>query len=41
MQEMAPLADWQAFYVIMGGAAASLTGLMFVVVTLISVVNLT
>ena len=40
MQEMAPLADWQAFYVIMGGAAASLTGLMFVVVTLISGVNL-
>jgi hypothetical protein len=31
-----PLATWQNFYVIIGSAAATLTGLMFVVVTLIA-----
>jgi hypothetical protein len=31
-----PLAAWQNFYVIIGSAAATLTGLMFVVVTLIA-----
>src|SRR5437667_11962193 len=38
MQEAAvsPLAAWQNFYVIIGSAAASLTGLMFVVITLIA-----
>jgi hypothetical protein len=38
MQEAAlsPLATWQNFYVIIGSAAATLTGLMFVVVTLIT-----
>ncbi len=30
-----PLAVWQNFYVIIGSAAATLTGLMFVVITLI------
>ncbi|HEY7416126.1 MAG TPA: hypothetical protein VH593_13110 [Ktedonobacteraceae bacterium] len=30
-----PLAPWQTFYVLIGTAAATLTGLMFVVVTLI------
>ncbi len=37
MQEAAlsPLATWQNFYVIIGSAAAALTGLMFVVITLI------
>ncbi len=30
------LSGWQNFYVIIGGAAAALTGLMFVVVTLIA-----
>ena len=37
MQEAAlsPLATWQNFYVIIGSAAATLTGLMFVVITLI------
>src|SRR5207245_5779269 len=36
MQEavLSPLATWQNFYVIIGSAAATLTGLMFVVVTL-------
>ena len=36
MQEAAvsPLATWQNFYVIIGSAAATLTGLMFVVITL-------
>src|SRR6266436_5622658 len=36
MQEavLSPLATWQNFYVIIGTAAATLTGLMFVVVTL-------
>ena len=33
---LAPLAAWQNFYVIIGSAAATLTGLMFVVVTLIA-----
>src|SRR5437660_8491337 len=38
MQEAAvsPLAAWQNFYVIIGSSAASLTGLMFVVITLIA-----
>jgi hypothetical protein len=38
MQEivLSPLAHWQNFYVIIGSAAATLTGLMFVVVTLIA-----
>jgi hypothetical protein len=31
-----PLVAWQSFYVIMGSAAAVLTGLMFVVITLIA-----
>jgi hypothetical protein len=36
MQEAAvlPLPTWQNFYVIIGSAAATLTGLMFVVITL-------
>jgi hypothetical protein len=36
MQEAAlsPLAPWQNFYVIIGSAAATLTGLLFVVITL-------
>jgi hypothetical protein len=38
MQEavLLPLATWQNFYVIIGTAAATLTGLMFVVVTLMA-----
>jgi len=32
---LAPLAPWQTFYVLIGTAAATLTGLMFVVVSLI------
>src|SRR2546423_1105504 len=38
MQEAAlsPLVAWQNFYVITGTAAATLTGLMFVVITLIA-----
>ncbi len=38
MQEavLSPLAPWQNFYVIIGSAAATLTGLMFVVITLIA-----
>ncbi len=38
MQEavLSPLAIWQNFYVIIGSAAATLTGLMFVVITLIA-----
>jgi len=38
MQEavLLPLATWQNFYTIIGTAAATLTGLMFVVVTLIA-----
>jgi hypothetical protein len=38
MQEavLSPLATWQNFYVIIGSAAATLTGLMFVVMTLIA-----
>jgi hypothetical protein len=38
MQEAAvsPLAAWQNFYVIIGSSAAALTGLMFVVITLIA-----
>jgi len=33
---VSPLAAWQNFYVIIGSSAASLTGLMFVVITLIA-----
>jgi hypothetical protein len=33
---VSPLASWQNFYVIVGSAAAALTGLMFVVITLIA-----
>src|SRR5213595_176314 len=33
---LSPLAAWQNFYVITGSAAATLTGLMFVVATLIA-----
>jgi hypothetical protein len=33
---LSPLATWQNFYVIVGAAAATLTGLLFVVVTLIA-----
>jgi hypothetical protein len=38
MQEavLSPLATWQTFYTIIGSAAATLTGLIFVVVTLIA-----
>jgi hypothetical protein len=38
MQEavLAPLATWQNFYVLIGSAAATLTGLTFVVVTLVA-----
>src|SRR3954471_4075587 len=39
MQEavlLPPLATWQNFYVIIGTAAATLTGLMFVVITLLA-----
>ncbi len=41
MQEavLSPLATWQNFYVIIGSAAATLTGLMFVVITLIAQVR--
>jgi hypothetical protein len=34
--ELSPLSSWQNFYMIMGTAAATLTGLMFVVTTLIA-----
>ena len=33
---MSPLTTWQNFYTIIGSAAATLTGLIFVVVTLIA-----
>ena len=33
---MAPLSDWENFYVIIGSSAAALTGLMFVVITLVT-----
>ena len=33
---LSPLATWQNFYIIIGSAAATLTGLMFVVATLIT-----
>ena len=38
MQEavLSPLATWQTFYILIGSAAATLTGLMFVVATLIA-----
>jgi hypothetical protein len=34
--QLSPLASWQSFYVIIGTAAATLTGLQFVVITLIA-----
>jgi hypothetical protein len=37
---VSPLTTWQNFYTIIGSAAATLTGLMFVVVTLIAGVRL-
>src|SRR5262245_38998679 len=33
---MAPFAEWESFYVIVGSSAAALTGLQFVVLTLIA-----
>ena len=38
MQEavLSPLATWQTFYVLIGSAAATLTGLLFVVITLVA-----
>ena len=38
MQEavLSPLATWQTFYVLIGSAAATLTGLMFVVIALVA-----
>jgi hypothetical protein len=33
---LSPLSSWQNFYVIIGSAAATLTGLMFIVVTLLA-----
>ena len=33
---LAPLADWQNYYVIIGGAAGALTGLQFVVIALVA-----
>jgi hypothetical protein len=36
---LAPLADWSNFYVIVGSAAAGLTGLTFVVITLSAEAN--
>src|SRR5437868_9836707 len=38
MQEaaLAPLADWESFYVIVGSSAAALTGLQFVVIALVA-----
>ena len=35
-----PLDTWQNFYVIVGTAAATLTGLMFVVITLIAQIQI-
>ena len=42
MQEavVSPLATWQSFYILIGSAAAALTGLLFVVATLIAGVRL-
>ena len=37
---LSTLANWQAFYTIIGTAAATLTGLMFVVITLIAQVRM-
>jgi hypothetical protein len=31
-----PLAEWESFYVIIGGSAAALTGLMFVVIAVVA-----
>jgi hypothetical protein len=41
MQEavVSPLAAWQTFYILIGTAAATLTGLMFIVVTLLAEVR--
>ena len=36
---MSPLAGWETFYVIIGSAAAGLTGLQFVVITLVAEVR--
>ena len=36
---LAPLAAWQNYYVIVGTAAATLTGLMFMVITLMAQLN--
>jgi len=36
MQESSPLIAWENFYVIVGTSAAALTGLMFIVITLIA-----
>ena len=33
---LSPLVDWESFYVIVGSSGAALTGLMFVVITLIA-----
>ena len=33
---LSPLATWQTFYVLIGSAAATLTGLLFVVITLVA-----
>ena len=38
--QLAPLATWKYFYVLIGTAAARLPGLMFVVVTLIAGVRM-
>ena len=37
---LSPLATWQNFYVIVGTAAATLTGLMFVVITLLAQIHI-
>ena len=39
MQEVTLLTNWQNFYIIIGSAAATLTGLMFVVITLIASID--
>ncbi|HEU5103626.1 MAG TPA: hypothetical protein VFU22_31635 [Roseiflexaceae bacterium] len=39
MEVVSPLSGWESFYVIMGGAAAALTGLQFVVLVLSAEVN--
>ena len=37
--ELSPLVGWESFYVIIGSSSAALTGLMFVVVSLLPVVG--